>query len=295
LLDALGPDARPFVAALAASSHRSIATSARRLLAAIPAEPAQSLQINVLGPLELCWDGQLANPRELRRERVRQLLGYLVDHRKATRQAIIAALWPDLDDQAAQNNLRVTLSYLVRSLEPDRLDGEASFFVRQDQDTLCLEGEPQLSVDAWDFERHLDEAAIAERHGTPSLALAALLSGVALWRGPYLLDAGAEWSELESERLRLRYLDASTRAGELLLATGDTTEPEGLAQEVLRLEPWSERAYRLLAATHLARGDRPAAQHTLARCAAMLIDLGVDPEPETSILERRAGAQPNRR
>ena len=295
LLDALGPDSRPFVAALATSSYRSIAASARRLLAAIPAEPAQRLRIDVLGPLELCWDGQLANPREIRRERVRQLLGYLVHHRKATRQAIIAALWPDLDDQAAQNNLRVTLSYLVRILEPDHLDGEACFFVRQDQDSLRLNGEPHLSVDAWDFERHLDEAALAERHGTPSLALDALLRAVGLWRGPYLQDAGADWSELETERLRLRYLDATTRAGELLLATGDSVQPGRLAQEVLRLEPWSERAYRLLAATHLARGDRPAAQHTLARCTAMLMDLGVDPEPETAMLDRRARAQPNMR
>ncbi|MGH9050585.1 MAG: BTAD domain-containing putative transcriptional regulator, partial [Acidimicrobiia bacterium] len=288
LLDALGPAARPWLRQLAGDAPRPIATAARRLLAELPAVPPFRLEVRVLGPLELRRDGVVIGAADLRRERVRHLLGYLVLHRGgAPRSELATALWPDHAPDAAANNLRVTLSYLVRGLEPDRPDGAPSSFVRDDGERLVLVGGDHLEVDAWAFDAHLAAASTAERDGALSLALDAYGRAVSSWRGPLLADVTAAWAEPEQERLRVRYLEAATRRGELLLAAGETHEPELLAGAVLRLEPWSERAYRLLMGTHLERGDRPAALRTLERCRAMCADLGVEPEPETRMLERR--------
>ena len=42
------------------------------------------------------------------------------------------------------------------------------------------------------------------------------------------------------------------RTGELTLAAGDADTAETLARRVLRIDDWSERAYRLLAGVQLA-------------------------------------------
>ena len=62
---------------------------------------------------------------------MRSLLLYLVLHGPVRREQIMDALWPNLDVDTADRKLRVTLTYLYRALEPDRCNGEASFFIRQ--------------------------------------------------------------------------------------------------------------------------------------------------------------------
>jgi DNA-binding SARP family transcriptional activator/ATP/maltotriose-dependent transcriptional regulator MalT len=292
LLDALGRDARRWLDDATASPVKAIAASARHLLAESPAEPSDRLELGLIGPTELRRDDEVVAGGEWRRERVRQLLAYLVVHRSATREAIADALWSDLDSDAGANNLRVTLSYLLRVLEPDRKDKEASFFIRQDKSTISLTGQSHLAVDLWTFDDELSGAADDERAGAPSLALEHYRAAAAIWRGPFLSDADAIWAENEAERVRVRFLQAATRAGELALASGGVDESEALALRVLAVEPWSERAYRLLVATHLARGDRPAARRALERCHAMLDELGVEPEPETRMLQRRVDDGP---
>lgn len=287
LADALGSRARPSLQQLSASVSRPVAAAAGHLLARLPTEPPFHLEIRALGPMELRRDGTLVDAPDLRRERVRALLGYLILHRRATREAIAIALWPDLETKPAGNNLRVNLSYLTRALEPDRGEGAPAFFVRQARETLELGGAEHLLVDTWEFDRLISEAGTAERDGALSVARDRYAAAADAWRGPLLADVDAEWVELERERFRVRWLEAATRAGELALASGDVATPEMLARRVLEVEPWSERGYRLLAEAHLSRGDRPAARRTVERCRAMLSELGVEAEAETRMLERR--------
>jgi LuxR family transcriptional regulator, maltose regulon positive regulatory protein len=125
-----------------------------------------------------------------------------------------------------------------------------------------------------------------------SSALDAYDRAVSCWRGPLLPDVTAGWAEPEQERLRVGYVEAAIRRGELLLASGDAYEPELLAGSVLAVEPWSERAYRLLMGTYLERSDRPAARRAFERCRAMCDELGVEPEPATRMLEHRLAEPP---
>ena len=288
LLATLGVTARPTVKRLVDTANPQLAAAARRLLTDLPPVPPHRLQLGVLGRFRLHRNGQPVDHRDGRRERVRQLLAYLVVYPTTTRAAVAGALWPDLDEEAAGRNLRVNLTHLQRLLEPDRADGEAPFFVRTSGTTLQLTGEGWLEVDVWQFDRLLDQAEQAERQSIPSRALAAYQQALPLYRGDYLADLpDADWADLERNRLRLRYQSVAIRAGELLLAGGDTTTPLTLAQAGLRVEPWSEAAYRLLVATHLARGDHAAARRALHHCQAMLTDLGAQPEPQTQMLLRR--------
>ena len=309
LLDALGEPGRGAVRELAAA-RSSRGKSAKALLAAVPSPPPQVTYLGVLGPLELRRggrgrpgvlggagrdrDGGPEIDADLRRKRVQEVLAYLVGHRRAPRSAVMAALWPDLDDKAAGNNLGVTLHHLQRLLEPWRDAGEPAFLVRADGLTVQLVTGEHLRVDLDDFDTHLAAAARAETDGTPSLALEHDLAAVELYRGDLHVDLpAADWVMLDREHCRSRFVGAAVRAGQLLLGRGDIEPAQAVALRALEVDPFCEEAYAVLVGGALSRHDRSAAVRLLARCREALSDLGVSPSEATLQLERRLHLTPS--
>jgi LuxR family maltose regulon positive regulatory protein len=288
LLEQLGPRGRSTLRAQSSGASPAVAGAARRLLREIPAEPVSRLQLRVLGPVEVLRDGAVAAAPELRRERVRQLLGYLLTHDRPTRAAITADLWPDLDEAAAGRNLRVTLAYLHRVLEPDREEPDPPYFVRSSGAVLHLVVGGALEVDAVTFDRCLDEASRLDRLGAPSAALDGYEAAVEVWHGDYLADVtGGDWLEWERERLRGRFVTAAVRAGDLRLAQGEAPRARVLAERALRVDRWSEDAYYVLATALLDTGDVVRARRCLQRCREVLRELGVTAQPRAAALARR--------
>jgi DNA-binding SARP family transcriptional activator len=215
------------------------------------------------------------------------LLCYLVAHRRARRDVVADALWPDLLD--ARHNLRVTLNYLQHVLEPDRARQEASSHLVTDADSLALQPGPRLQCDLWELERMLDIADRAERDGQPAPALDAYRAAMPLWRGAPYEDIVADWARDEQVRWLRRYLAAAVRAGDLLLAAGDHAGAAEAAGYALRADPTDERSYQLLARAHLAADDPHRARSALDQCRQALDALGVQPSPATVELMRSSG------
>jgi DNA-binding SARP family transcriptional activator len=288
LIEDAGHDARAIVRDQLDSPLAAMATTARRLLRELPAVPPFRLTLSALGPLELRRDGAMVASSELRRERVRQLVAYLLTHDRPTRAAIMADLWPDLDETAAGRNLRVTLAYLQNVFEPERGELDPPYFVRSVAGSLHLVVGDALAVDVSEFEQQLDEATRLERQGAPSAALAAYERAAALWRGDYFVDLPAdEWLQWERDRLRGRFVAAAVRAGNLLLARGSTARARELAQRAIAADEWREQAYQLLIAAHLQAGDVHGARECLQRCYEMLAELDVPAQQRTEALARQ--------
>jgi LuxR family transcriptional regulator, maltose regulon positive regulatory protein len=293
LLHALGDQLRPALRALASTSAPPVASVAKQLLWELPAVPAYHLHVAVIGPLEVTRDGEPVVP-ELRRPRVRELLSYLVVHPRARREAAAAELWPDLE--AARHNLRVTLSYLQKALQPERDETAAPYFVRTEGTWLALSGRDRLTVDVWQLDALLDEAAASERDGAVGAALSAYRAALQLWRGEPFADVPyTDWAVPERSRVRERYTAAALRAGELLVAAGDTVGARDAAERALDAAPGSELAYRLLVRTHLAGGDHAGARRALDACRAALAQLELEPGPATTgLLDLSETEQPSR-
>jgi LuxR family transcriptional regulator, maltose regulon positive regulatory protein len=267
------------------------AKAARDVLAVMPIPPDEPVRVEVLGAARLWRGDAVVDDADWRRERVRALLLLLVVRGEVRREEAAALLWPDLDEKKASANLRLTLHYVQTVLEPRRAGREAPYFVAQDAGFLRLQGHDRLAVDAWELARLVDEAHAAEAAGAPSRALELLLEAIGLWRGEPLEDvAFAEWAMPSREALHARCVAAGVRAAELLLGAGRDDEALDVAERVLRAEPWCEPAYRVQLSAHLAAGNRAAALRALESCRAMLDDLGVEPDPETEMLARRATA-----
>ena len=278
VLDTLGNAGRARVRALAAVGSGTIQRSARELLSAVPAEPPCTVAINLLGSIAVRRGGTIANDPELRRERVRTLLGYLLTRRSTMRTEVIHALWPELDERAGANNLRVTLNYVQRVIEPWRTEGEPSYFIRAEGPMLRVPRSDYLDVDLDTFDANYEAATRHEHEGNPSEALHRYVAAADLWRGELCCDvADAPWLDEPRARARLRAGVALRRAGELQLARGEPDGAERLGQRALDLDPWDEGAHAVLIGAALARGDRPTARWALDRALATLRDLGVEP------------------
>jgi LuxR family transcriptional regulator, maltose regulon positive regulatory protein len=298
ILDRLGLPGRDALRALADTRPRQV-KAARSLLAAVPAPPSRPTYLAVLGPLVLRRDGpegeEVVDP-SLRRRRLQALIGFLVAHRRTTRQAIAEALWPELDERAAGNNLAVTLNRLLRVLEPWRDAREPPYLVRLEGQAVSLLAGEHLGVDVDDFGNELAAAARAEAGEAPSEALDHLLAAVELYRDDLHVELlEADWFALDREHYRTRFVTAATRAGQLLVGRGDMEQAQHVARRALAVDPWCEDAYGVLINAALAYDDRSAARRVLMHCLAALHDLGAQPSPTTQQLHRRIQGIPTRR
>jgi DNA-binding SARP family transcriptional activator len=280
---ALGAKLHPAVKSVSVTAHEPIATAAANWLRDLPTVPAYRMRIDVLGSLRLIRDGVEETGADFRRQRVRQLLAYLIVHRRVRREQAAEDLWPEVTDPG--KNLRVTLTHLQRALQPERRQGEVPYFVRTDGAWLVLAGADRLEVDSWQLDLLLDEADDAERDSRPAAALVAYQSTLPLWRGEPFADAPYDdWVVPERARLQARYVAGALRAGELLLAAGSPAEAAAAAERAISADPTAEGAYRLVARSHLARTDAAGARRVLDRCCTALSALGLEPDAETRAL-----------
>ena len=266
-----------------------LATAGERLARQLPAVPPTSMEILVLGPLEIRRGDRVVDAPELRRSRVRQLLELLVVEPSVRRERILDLLWPDMAPDKAAGNLRVTLAHLRRLLEPDRGPGDPGFHLRSDGTTVSLHRSDHLRVDLWEFER--SAARLASTLSLPDQAQI-LASMADLWRGAPLVDLRDVGShDSLTDRLVLRHVSTLMRLGELRIAEGAPDAALACADSLIEIDPFREQAHRLAVAAHLQMGDTAGARRALDRLGEMLDELGVSAEPATEILRRQVAAR----
>lgn len=283
-----GPTIRPALAG--SNGGQSDAQSDERRRSAAPTSvsrlsvpPSGRYHLRLLGPIELRRDDTVVDGPEWRRARVRALLAYLVLRGAVTRERIAEDLWPGHDPNTQSRHLRVTLTYLLRVLEPDRRPGDMPFFVRQHGANLTLHPGDRLEVDAWELDAVCQQAAGADDGSTPSVVDRGLRAA-ALWMSEPSELAAQPWAAASIERWRRRYTATVTRAGEVLLACGARERSLTLAQRALDVDPCLDRAHRLVVTAHQANDDDLAARRALARYYRQAVcELGVD-EDEATIM-----------
>jgi DNA-binding SARP family transcriptional activator len=261
--------------------------AARKLLSTVGFRSAP-VELCVLGPTRLHIGGRPCDGDDWRRERVRELASLLAHRRRIRRDVAAALLWPDLDPDAARRNLRVTLNYLQRLIEPDRLANEAPFYLHQHDDWLELLEAPHVVVDAERLDHALVEADRSRDQGALRSALETYRSALADLAGPLLEEfADREWASLDAARGRTRLVAAHLTWSSLELAFGQPDRAMDAALAAVAFDPYSEAARRTVVDAQLAAGDHGAARRSLAACLEMLAELGVGPSELTRVLVRR--------
>ncbi|MCB1040815.1 MAG: hypothetical protein KDA94_14985 [Acidimicrobiales bacterium] len=224
-----------------------------------------------------------------RRPRVRELCLHLALVADASREVVVRRLWPDHDPVAGSRNLRVTLSYLMDVVDPDRQRGQGSELVEDRTGALRLH--PDVRVDLRLADEATSDLTFGCAAGDPDAVLGAtrrllrhpageVLGGSTItdgWAAPYL------------DRRRHLLVRAATEGGLLLSANGHPDIAEQLARYGLQEDPWAERLHQVVVRALLAQDDLDGARAALRRAHAALAELDIRPEPATVALGRLVG------
>lgn len=243
-----------------------------------------AVEVRALGPLEVRCDGHLvAGAGNRAQQRPLELLRALLalGGRHVPVAQLIDALWPE--GETGRAAFDVTLMRLRRLLRaPEALvleDGRISL------------NEHRCWVDAWLVERSLDRADGARRRQDDARLETSLTRALAVYRGPFLADAGEAWALAPRERLRRRlvqHLDAVARAAEARRAFD-----RALAWYLrgLDVDDLAEGFYQGAMRCYHALGRPAEAAALLQRCRGIVRGaLGVEPSGETLALGSPSGS-----
>jgi adenylate cyclase len=254
-----------------------------RELPAPPAPPtAASLDLRVLGPLEVLRDGKLV---AVTASKERALLALLIANQGRTLPVgqLAEDLWEGSPPESASAALRVHISRLRRTLAASGIEG-----ILVTRSPGYLLDVPPEAVDITRFQRLVDAARAAASEDRPGEAVTMFREALSLWRGPALAEVAAStFATAEAIRLEQSRLTALEDCLAAELDCGHhrevTAELEGLVHEhVLR-----ERFWELLMLALYRSGRQPDALRAFQDLRARLGDeVGLDPSPALMDLER---------
>lgn len=270
--------------------------SARRLLPGSWCEPEPpTVELRLLGAPTVLHDGRDIGHPDWERSRVRELCLHLALVTTSARDQVAARLWPDLARDAANRNLRVTLSYLLNVLDPGRAKGTASALLDDAAGTLSLATSPRLRIDVRDTTVWAEQIRTGAASGDASTVVRAARLLVRVPGGDLLGGVAAgEWIERADEARAEQVLRAGLAGGPVLLRAGHPDLAEAIAQRGLVEDPWAERLHQVVARARLARDDLDGARRALRRTLKALDELDVRPEPATIELARLVGIDAGR-
>jgi DNA-binding SARP family transcriptional activator len=201
------------------------------------------------------------------------------------REQAMELLWPDLDPEAALNNLHHTLHVARRVLEPSAPASAASCYLRLWDQRLALCPEGQLWVDVKAFE----EAAVMARH---ALEPAAFRAAIDLYAGELLPEDRYEaWVEERRAQLRELYLSLLLELGALCEEREEFEPATKALGRIVAVEPTREEAHVGLMRLHALSGRRREALSQYERLRqALSRQFGKEPEAATRHLQQEIWA-----
>ena len=231
-------------------------------------ERSAVVQLRVLGDLELVVDGRPVESTALRRRDPSRLLKYLAlaARRRAHREQVIDALWPDAPPPSIANHLHKAAHFVRKAT------GVADSLVISG-DTVALFPHAEVEIDAITFEQlAIDGLARDDRD--------AIERALACYRGDLLpFDPYEDWAFHPRQRLQLRHRELLRRSGRF--------------DQLIALDPTDEDGHVGVMRGLLRRGDRPGVLRQFDALASVLEqELGVGPSVEAcSVRDLALGPQ----
>lgn len=238
---------------------------------------AEVLRVWLLGGFKVSAGSRIVEGGGWRRRKAGSLIKMLAlaPHHRMHREQVMDLLWPNLEAEAATNNLHRTLHSARHALEPQTPAADTCYLrIRDEQLALCPEG--SLWVDTEVFE---EAAATARRTRDP----AAYRAAVDLYAGEFLPgDRYEAWAEDRREGLRQTYLSLLLEMAGLHEERADYKPAIEAMERVVAEEPSHEGAHAGLVRLYALSGRRDEAlnQYDLLR-ADLRRELAREPNAES--------------
>jgi DNA-binding SARP family transcriptional activator len=243
-------------------------------------ETPGGLAVRMLGSFDLTIDGRPVT--HWHGQRTRSLMQFLAAHRLrgVSRDELIAAVWPDVDEESGRHRLHQGIYELrstLRAADPGR------------SPIVCVDGgygfdrSVPVWVDVEVFDGLVSAAMRTIREQRVDEAIQVSRAALELYRGDFLRQAtDADWATSERNRLAARFVLLSILLGELLTRRGDCRAALAVIDPVLSVEPWNEDATVLKMRCHATTGARSMAATAYRACAeALASEFGIKPAAHT--------------
>jgi DNA-binding SARP family transcriptional activator/Flp pilus assembly protein TadD len=242
-----------------------------------------TLTIQLLGDFRVLVRGRAVTEAEWSRRQAKLLIKLLAlaPRYQLHREQLMAAIWPDLDADAAAANLHKVIHLARHALEPRLRSAANSQFILTSQQQVQLRA-GDLSIDVAEFERL---AALALQTGrTPDYEAA-----LAVYRGDLLADDPyADWCSRKRDSLRARREQLAMNLGRLYAAAHQHQQAIAQFETLVASFSANEAAHRELMTLYVLGGRRSDALRQFRRCQdAVRAELDTEPEDVTLQLYRR--------
>jgi LuxR family maltose regulon positive regulatory protein len=266
---------------------RLLTPADRRRVVNLASGPAP-MRIQCLGSLTVLVGSESVDVKALKKRKSGQLLAILLTQESPLpRDQVIDRLWPDLDADAADTSLRVTLHHLRRLLEPHLGGRSRSRYIQAEGGLIWFSRQLEVQVDLDQFRHALTSAEESEASGDMTAAAAAYELACKTYRGE--LSADDPYSTaLEDVRntLQSRYSGALDWLGQYYWH--DLQDPAKailVYKQRLSLDGTHEPAHQALMRLYLENGQVASARQQYASCReALQSQLGVAPGRATESL-----------
>ncbi|HEV2582397.1 MAG TPA: tetratricopeptide repeat protein [Ktedonobacteraceae bacterium] len=210
----------------------------------------QELRIYLLGGFRVMVGERAITEWRLRKAKsLVKMLALAPDHRYH-REQLLDQLWPDLEPEAALNNLHRVVHTARSILEPQLASLRNSAYLHAQDDVLSLSPSLPVWIDVEQFE--LARSAIREAQ-EPALYQSAL----ALYSGDLLPeDRYEDWTIRRREQLRQSYLALLSDLGRVYIARQEHHAAIETLQKLVAEEPTLEEAHLELIRYSLETGQR---------------------------------------
>lgn len=254
-----------------------------------------NLKIQLLGEFRVSREEISVGPKEWGGQKPRSLLKLLLTRpgRVFSRDEILEALWPGVLPETAERSLRVTVSLLRRTLEPDLERGSDSRYVLSRRPGYVFDQESGCGVDVWDFEEHQKRAETAWNAGKLDEAIGECRAALNLAQGEFLAeDPYEDWAIEAREEWYGNRLSVLSSLSECLARKGRYTEAVETCEEALSLEKYSEELHRRLMLYYYCAGEQGLALKVYRSYARALTEqLNTVPSPELTRLKEQMEAR----
>ncbi len=206
----------------------------------------------------------------------------LAPSRRAARETLAEALWPESSRESLRRNFHPVISLARQSLR--EASGAECDFVVQSGGVYALDDRVEWRVDVAMREGRIQHGDAAAAAGDRAAAIADWTAAWRLYRGGLLQGADAPWAEDLRERLRDAHLGLLRRLAEALAAEDRGAEAMDVFRAVLVEDPLQESAHLALMEVYARQGRRDLVRRQYERlCALLRAELGAEPLLRTTL------------
>jgi len=238
---------------------------------------APSVSVQLLGKYRIDVGG--VEIRAGLRAKARELLAFYLLHPSGTTlDAAVEALWPEADPGRGSEWFWTALGNL-RSRLRDATGQKKLKVIEREGDRYRVE--PLFDVDLWRLEQAMGlGAAEADDFGR-----AAAYDRVATtYTGELLTGVDWAWVETPRQDLRQRVVDVLVWLGDVRWASGDARGSWQALQRAVEVDPYAEQIYRRIMRLQSKLGRPDDAAATFRRLQARLVEIELEPTPESAKL-----------